>query len=630
MKFNRGQVAIFVVVAILIILIMVLLFVFRASLFEIDSVDPEFAPIYELYVGCIEQETRSAIDILGTQGGRIDVGEYVPGSEYAPFSNHLNFMGIPVPYWYYVAGNNVVDEQVPSRGDMEREVSEFLEERINDCDFNIFYAQGFEIELDDNVEVDTRIEDGGVIVNVKSDLVAFKDDRSARKTNYDIDVRSRLGEMYNTARSIYDKEILEGFLEEYSVDTLRLHAPVDGVEIQCEPEVWKTREVVSDLHSGLEANIAAIKFKGGYYELDSEDDKYFVVDHEIPDGLGVNLMYSRDWPSKVEIFGEGVGQELIVAEPIGNQEGMGILGFCYVPYHYVYDVSFPVMVQLSDNLEIFQFPVAVIIDNNFPKEAQLFSSIYDDSVLEHDVCDFKEGRVQVQTFDVNLNPVEADVSYRCFDRACDLGRTEMAGGNAVLNAEIPICVNGQLIARAEGYADAERLFSSNDERFGEIILEREYEINVRLLMGGRELETGENAIVHFASEDGGSRSVLLPDGEAIILKEGMYDVDVFVYGNSNIVIPSSRKVECFEVAEGGLFGFFGGTKEECVDIEIPEVKIDSALVGGGKTSTYILESELVKKMVEIEVSELARPGSLEQLQYNFEVFNKLGVDLMFG
>jgi len=265
---------------------------------------------------------------------------------------------------------------------------------------------------------------------------------------------------------------------------------------------------------------------------------------------------------------------------------------------------------------------------SFPKETASIRHLKEG--IMQGTYDLARKAQEVRTFDVNLNPVEADISYKCFDRECDIGRTKTVSENAVLNSDIPICINGHLIASADGYADGKLLFSSNEENFGEVILEREHEVEIAISMGGRGLKEGENAIVHFTIEDGESKSVVLPENNKVTLKEGLYDLDVFVYGNSNVVIPSSRKVECFEVSESGLFGFFGGTKEECVDIEIPAVNIDTALIGGGKTTTFILESELEESRGLIKVSELPRPTSLEQLQYNFEIFNSLGVDLTFG
>ena len=66
-----------------------------------------------------------------------------------------------------------------------------------------------------------------------------------------------------------------------------------------------------------------------------------------------------------------------------------------------------------------------------------------------------------------------------------------------------------------------------------------------------------------------------------------------------------------------------------MNLELPAVNIDYALKGGGKTTVYILESDLGKSKMVIEISELPKPNSLEQLQYNYEVFDTLGVQLNF-
>jgi len=285
-----------------------------------------------------------------------------------------------------------------------------------------------------------------------------------------------------------------------------------------------------------------------------------------------------------------------------------------------------VLIQISEGFEIFQFPITVIIDNNLPREAELLSI---EEEPEFDVCVFREGNVLVHTFDTNLNPVEADISYNCFDSACSLGKTEILGNNAVLESDIPLCVNGYLIARADGFAEKRQLFSSNSESVADIILEREYEVEVELRVAGQQVSESTTAIIHFALSDGDVVSAVLPENNKIKLKEGLYDINVFVYGDSSVVIPITRKVECYEVPRAGIFGLFGGTKEECVDIEIPAVNIDYALIGGGKTNTFILESELQNGRVIIDVSELPKPDSLEQLQYNYEIFNSLGVDLEF-
>ncbi len=149
-----------------------------------------------------------------------------------------------------------------------------------------------------------------------------------------------------------------------------------------------------------------------------------------------------------------------------------------------------------------------------------------------------------------------------------------------------------------------------------------------LSIAGHEVEDG-TAVIHFDKEEG-SPSAILPEVIEVTLTVWLYDISVFSYGDSNVVIPSSRKTECFETTRGGLLGFFGGTKEECVDVEIPEVKIDYALRGGGKSTNFLLESDLQTGRIVIDISELPKPESMEQLQYNYEVFETLGVELQFG
>jgi hypothetical protein len=94
-------------------------------------------------------------------------------------------------------------------------------------------------------------------------------------------------------------------------------------------------------------------------------------------------------------------------------------------------------------------------------------------------------------------------------------------------------------------------------------------------------------------------------------------------------IPESTKTECKEVPKGGVLSLFGATEERCFDITLPGTKIDNALVGGGKTETYILPSDLEKGKVQISADTLPTPTSLEQLQYNFESFDNLNLDISF-
>ncbi len=620
---KRGQVAIFIIIAIIIVGGIVLFVSFRDVIFG-TSIPAELQPVFNAYQACINEETERGLNLLANQGGRINIDESDLGNDYSPFTKNLNFYGVSVPYWYRLDEKGFIEENIPARGDMEEELAQLIEENLNDCDLSSYYEQGFYIDLPDEISSSVSISNNKVEVSVDAGLSVSKKDISAVKGKYDLETQSRLGEFYDAARKLYDYEAETNFAEEYSIDVIRLYAPVDGVEVQCSPKIWKTGEEIDAVKEGLESNIAAIKFQGDDFTLGSKDNKYFVVDANTK--VPARLIYSKEWPSVFEISGDKVTNELMIAEAIGNQQGLGVMGFCYVPYHFVYDMRFPVMFQVGDGVDLFQFPVTVIVDNNLAKKAELPQINYQEPKFR--MCDFKEAEAEIHTYDEELNPVEADVSFECLEESCDLGRTEIKNGDAVFEGSIPICVNGKIVAKAEGFSDARQTFSSNSESVANVIMEKEYEVGVNVMVAGGGMKEGEQAVIYFENDEGG-RSAVIPGNEKVKLKEGQYKIKVYVYGNSGITIPASSKRQCIDAARGGFAGFFGATKEECFNIDIPETKIDYALKGGGQEESYILKDELISEEINLEVQELPSPDSLEQLQYNYELFNSMGVGISF-
>lgn len=613
---KRGQVTVFVIIAIILVAGIVVYFVLRDSSSSL-SIPIELKPVFDYYQSCIEQEARTAIDLANIQGGRVVVNDYSPGSEWAPFSSHLNFLGSPVPYWYYISANGVIKEQVPLKSEIEKEISDYVAETVQGCDFESYYIQGFEIKLENPV-IKTTIEDEQTNLQVNAKMVVSKGDKTATQNIHNAQIKTKLGKFYNLAREIYSQEKSETFLEKYAVDVLHSYAPVDGVEIQCAPKVWSTPNVISDIKSGLEQNFQTIKFNGDYYTLNDKKREYFVVDQSVDESI--NVLYSSSWPTKVEISGEGVDDQIMMAEGLGTQEGLGAMGFCYVPYHFVYDVSFPALIQIYNNDELFQFPITVIIDNNVAREADLTTLPEEE---DFDLCKFKTKEIEVNLYDTELNNVDANVSYECFNQRCRLGQSV----NGKLVADAPACVNGFIQVRTEGYAEKRFLFSSNEETFADIILEREYELNVSLYTGSQ--DTTGTAIVSFVRDDGKTYSISYPAQTTIKLSEGNYETKVYVYGNSSLIIPESTKTQCTNVPSGGLLGFFGSTKEQCFEVKIPKQKVDYALIGGGTSQVYILDSWLKTGKIRISVDKFPSPTSIDQLQQNFELFETKEVEINF-
>ena len=130
---QRGQITIFVIVAIVIVLIAALFIIFRGSFVPTVGISKNIQPVYNSFLSCVQDDALTGINVLESKGGRITEPDFEPGSNYMPFSNMLNFLGNPIPYWYYVSGNNIQKQNVPTKAEMEKDLASFIEGKIKKC-----------------------------------------------------------------------------------------------------------------------------------------------------------------------------------------------------------------------------------------------------------------------------------------------------------------------------------------------------------------------------------------------------------------------------------------------------------------------------------------------------------------
>jgi hypothetical protein len=606
---------IFIILAILIVTALVLIIIFRDNL-STNLYPREIQPVYDYFDSCIQEETRAAASVMGTQGGYIEMPEFEAGSDYMPFSSQLDFLG-GVPYWYYISGNGIAKEQMPSRKKMEEQLRIYLRERTDECSFREFEEQGFQIQKG-NIDVNTEIKDNEIIVDVEMPLVVSYGDVSGTKNEHKVEVDSKLGKFYDLAAEIHEKEQETEFLENYGVDILRLYAPVDGSEIGCSPKMWYKEDIRADLMEALEANVPAMKIKGNYY---SEGENYFIQDIGERVEEQVNFMYLSEWPTKMDVWPSEGG--VLRADPVGLEEGMGILGFCYVPYHFVYDLGYPVLIQIYDGEEIFQFATAVVIDKNVAREAPNTEGLPE---VVPELCEHKINEMDVYTYNIHLDPVEADIKYKCFDTTCYIGETEIQGNDALLTGNFPQCVNGYITASAPGYKTAKYIQSSIQGGETIMILDRKYNLELIVEKNGNQLNN-EYAIVTFDGDD--TITTVYPEQKNIELTTGEYEVKVYVYTNSTINLEGSVREECVEVPKSGIASIFGATEEKCFTMEIPDQVISFAVSGGGTKNYYVTESELESGRLTIDAADFGKPGRVEELQENYQKIQTENLEINF-
>jgi len=604
---NRAQVTIFIIVAILVVGGIVAYLIIRDNL-SVTNVPASVQPVYNTFLSCVEEQALLGISLLESQAGYIELPEFVPGSDYMPFSSQLNFLGNPIPYWYYVSGNNIQDEQIPTEQDMEEALGDFIDSRISNCNFGSYYEEGFEISLGEP-DTSVDIKDGAVTMKMNLDLSITKGEDSVVVSNHNSEVKSNLFSLYNSALTVYEKEQDELFLENYGVDIMRLYAPVDGVELSCSPQVWNAEEIFSDLREAIQVNTFAITHEDPIIE----EEQYFFVDINIDDGI--RFINSLDWTNSFEVFPADTAT--LIAEPVGTQTGLGALGFCYVPYHFVYNINYPILVQVYDGDEIFQFPLAIVIQGNVPRESLDATA----SEIDTEFCKDKISLTSVNVYDNNLNPVEAKISYECFGTTCDIGET--AGGT--LQSNFPQCVNGYIIATAEGYKKNKYLYSSVESGSVSLIINKLHNLDVELMIGN--YDYSESALIYFNSDDN-SEVVSYPSQKSISLSEGDYEVSVYAYKSSSIQLQETTTEECIEVSSTGIGGFLGFTEEKCFELTVPAQIISNVIAGGGKENYSFSDSSLATaETIVILADSFTTPTTIAQVQNNYALLDSSGLEI---
>jgi hypothetical protein len=605
---NKGQVTIFIIIAVIIVALVSLFFIFKGKIIG-PTIPSDIASIHNTLVTCLEEDMETGVYLLESQGGYIYLPDFEASSNYMPFSSQLNFMGNSIPYWYYVSGNNIQKEQVPSKSEMESSLEEFVESKISKCIFDSYYTSGYRIDIG-KPKAKVTINDKRVDLDLDLDFDITKGGETASIKTHEVSINSKLGSLYNSALKVYEEEQKTLFLENYSVDVLRMYAPVDGVELTCSPKVWEANSIFNDLQDAIEANTLALKNKG-------KEDDYFALN--LPVAEEVHFLNSKDWAYSFEVSPSE--ENFLIAKPVGTQSGLGILGFCYVPYHFVYSMKYPVLVQVVSENEIFQFPLAVVILGNMPRKPLEGSAV---GAEFSELCDNKNTLVSVTLYDNDLKRIDGNVSYECFGTTCLIGESE--GG--ILYDKFPQCVNGYILVNSEGYRSEKFMHSvTTNGSSVSVFLDKVYNLGINLKLDGKAYN-GE-ASISFVS-DKISKTIVYPSEKKVELSEGDYEIQVSIYKNSSLKLGTSFMEQCIDIPRTGIGGLLGLTEKKCFNVSYPAQMISSALAGGGKQNYSLSEEELdSSNLIEISAESLSVPSSFEQLQENYILFETKSLGIIF-
>jgi hypothetical protein len=202
---------------------------------------------------------------------------------------------------------------------------------------------------------------------------------------------------------------------------------------------------------------------------------------------------------------------------------------------------------------------------------------------------------------------------------CALGKTKIDNSTnlASLEVKVPQCYNGVLISNAKDYSETKYTISTNEENSADIILQKEYKFPLEIYVDGA--LTNENAVLLINEVDGNQTTFLdsinYPLTREIKLSQGVYNFELKVYKNGNIIIPATNNKQCLNQPKEGILGFFGVEEEKCYDVNLPSQTLTNLIYAGGNSNGAYTEDMLSgAETFRIDATSVKLPSNLEEIQ----------------
>ncbi len=645
---KRGQITAFILVGFLIVLLFGIGFYFKAEIkeklsdvgvIEKTAVPPEVKNVNDFILQCLKETSSKGIELLGLQGGYIQLPEdKVPVGNINLFSNHLEVLpGFNTAYWYYQKDNLLQVKNIPSKENMEKELEAYIDQAVEECLNNFTTFPGYKINYR-KIESKVIIEDNQVRVNLNMpmviDIKGQKFNLNLFKTRVNVD----LGNIIDLATKIVQKEIETNYLEQKTIDMMVAYKeiPYTGSELSCGVKTWVVRKIIEDFKNILSLNIPHIRIVNTDYELLNEDHKYFEWDvtTKTYDDMNVVLSYSPSWPFYLDVIKNEYhddGEVIKSQQLVDNVGEVGFIAkrlFCMNFWNFVYDVKYPVLVTIYDskNDYTFQFAIQVVIERNQPRKAEIVPDISPEKETKY--CqNTKMFYSSVYTYEEDLDgasiPLDnVNIKYKCVTNLCNVGKTKLKDGVAVLETKFPSCIGGSVIAYKDGYHRVleEDVDSNNGFSISltlEKIIPKPVKVHVTRENGGSgEPTRDEQVIIELREEEKDySTMILYPDQKEVNLIPGIYKVKEYIFKKgAPIKIPEKTIKDCVEVPKEGLISLFGGTEEKCTEVEIPEIELENMVTGGSEFEWEVTKKDLyLSDYVKFYISSKSTPSSLEEL-----------------
>lgn len=194
---KKGQVTIFIIIAVILVASVGLFFTFRDKL-KGSGVPSDVENIHLFVENCIDTTSKEGLYQIGQHGGYYNV----------PKQTSIVYFTEEVPYYYL--DNNI---HIPSIEIIERELSDYIYDNLNECMFfEDFKRSGINISAG-NYSISTEIKEETIKIKIRYPLTIEKTGTVFRLEDFQLIIDSNIKKLQGVSKEIVNTYVKEpGFV----------------------------------------------------------------------------------------------------------------------------------------------------------------------------------------------------------------------------------------------------------------------------------------------------------------------------------------------------------------------------------------------------------------------------------
>jgi hypothetical protein len=420
---NKGQITLFIIIAIAILAIVGLIIYFTniASTKQFKPSDilvqAQFEPVQDYITQCINQIATDGVVKIGLHGGYIDPidpvlsGVYFESNPLQQYNSDLAFLtsndkNSGVAYWFETKStsdcdNCIVSTLTPSIYSMQQQLNQYVAQNMRSClnNYNTLKEQGYIIEDNYNYSVETAITQNGVAILVGGNVNITITNQHGNLEIFYTELDIPLLKYYNIATNITLKQMQNNFLENVGIYLINAHSglnstllpPIHDSSNGYNIILWSKAGSKQKFQTLLTSYIPVLRVINSKNDLEVKDASLSPTEYYFYNATRLDIPVTEDL-STTEISFSYLGQDVYFdilpseGELLGAQtndpKGFSALfqERIFNNYNFYYQTSYPVIVEIKDEYKkdsyyTFMFALeGTIIDNYRIKDYLNYSS----------------------------------------------------------------------------------------------------------------------------------------------------------------------------------------------------------------------------------------------------------------